>query len=494
MVMATVILRAMAALGWASLASAAFAPAESFISAADSGLGHARRAMTQTTLASSLKDNERKAIDRKYSRKRRKGARLPKHSDEVVGITAGLGLWGDMRRRAGSRHRRLLQETWGAARSRRSGRRRAKLVARFRKYFSDGNTSSSAHVGGGGEEEEEVEFNDDDDEADLSCDLDAMRARAGVIRTRVRLRQESLAKLERLRTDVKLEMRRIGWTKVFDADAGYTNRSVFMYGQNYQKQEPEGKDTNAVMNENELAKINQKWEMKVKMNNLESGMAQEKETKQIESKEVRLVEELQLDRMEKKSLKLQQSILLDRIRLQRLERRIICFESNELGLVGRAVGSTLTSLNDLDFPESNPLALARRQAAKIATTFGESSSVLLRKLDRVRARAGPNNREYASVTDFVARETAAGVRIVGGLLRHPDRLSQLVDPDAPALVPHVPAILSRLDRLESHVTPILSRVLNNKQHLRSIEPYLDEILERFDDIEPHLPWILGELC
>lgn len=51
----------------------------------------------------------------------------------------------------------------------------------------------------------------------------------------------------------------------------------------------------------------------------------------------------------------------------------------------------------------------------------------------------------------------------------------------------------RLDRLESHVTPILSRVLNNKQHLRSIEPYLSEILERLDDIEPHLPWILDHI-
>ena len=53
--------------------------------------------------------------------------------------------------------------------------------------------------------------------------------------------------------------------------------------------------------------------------------------------------------------------------------------------------------------------------------------------------------------------------------------------------------LMRLDRLESHVAPILSRVLNNKQHLRSIEPYLSEILERLDDIEPHLPWILDHI-
>jgi hypothetical protein len=70
---------------------------------------------------------------------------------------------------------------------------------------------------------------------------------------------------------------------------------------------------------------------------------------------------------------------------------------------------------------------------------------------------------------------------------------QLVDPETPTLVPHIPAILARLDRLESHVAPILERVLNNRRHLASIEPYLPEILERFDDIEPHLPWILDNI-
>jgi len=43
------------------------------------------------------------------------------------------------------------------------------------------------------------------------------------------------------------------------------------------------------------------------------------------------------------------------------------------------------------------------------------------------------------------------------------------------------------------VAPILERVLNNRQHLGSIEPYLPEILERFDDIEPHLGWILDNI-
>jgi len=205
------------------------------------------------------------------------------------------------------------------------------------------------------------------------------------------------------------------------------------------------------------------------------------------------MEELQLDRMNQRSLKLQNSILLDRIRLQRLERRILCLESDELGIFDRFAANTLDSLNELDLLEADPVVAVQRQARKFVNTFGESTSVLLRKLDRVQSQSGPNNREYSSVTDFVARETFAGVRIVGSLLSNPSQLSQLVDPDTPTLVPHVPAILARLDRLESHVAPILSRVLNNKRHLRSIEPYLDEILERFDDIEPHLPWILDHI-
>ena len=123
----------------------------------------------------------------------------------------------------------------------------------------------------------------------------------------------------------------------------------------------------------------------------------------------------------------------------------------------------------------------------------------------------------ARSVDFVVKETSAGIRIgelvfihffflaepllklvrlcklVGNLLSNPSRLTQLIDRETTTLIPHVSAILTRLDRLESHVTPILNRVLNNKQHLKTIEPYLPEILERFDDIEPHLPWILDNI-
>lgn len=356
---------------------------------------------------------------------------------------------------------------------------------RFQKYLLRNKLYSSSSSDQP-EEEDEEEYDSskdaEEEEAENSeTSIDAMRARAGVLRTRIRLRQESLSALEKLVSDVKLELKRMDWKNTFDAGAGHTNKSAFVYGQSW-NDNSNGTLTEEVMNG--FAALNQKWEQQIKGSD-KSTMAQEVADN--------LMEASQLDRMHQKSLKLKNSILLDRIRLQRLERRIICFESDELGIVERAVGNTLGSLNDFDFQERNPITAVRRQAAKFVNTFGESTSVLMRKLDRVSAKSGPSNRGYASVTDFVVQETAAGVRIVGNLLSDPSTLIQLVDPDTPTLVPHVPAILARLDRLESHVTPILSRVLNNKQHLRSIEPYLDEILERFDDIEPHLPWILDHI-
>ena len=101
--------------------------------------------------------------------------------------------------------------------------------------------------------------------------------------------------------------------------------------------------------------------------------------------------------------------------------------------------------------------------------------------------------KWTSVGDYVAAQTATGARIVSKIVQDPERLKQLYDPMSPTLIPHAPAILARLDKLESHVAPILERVLNNRRHLASIEPYLDGILERFDDIEPHLPWLLDNI-
>lgn len=461
-----------------------------------------RRALIQSSLASSKTNGrggvDRKQIDRKYEKIT--VARVPTHQEEVVGITGGLALWGELRHRTRGRRRELIQKKLNSLRSRQSGRRRKKLALKFQRYLNRNKSLSSSDTSG--EEGEtldplEEDQEEEEKEEDLcSTSLDSMRARAGVLRTRIRLRQESFSDLERLKTDVRLEMTRIGWKNEFE------DRGAFMYGQNSRKEEPDAKETADIMNEFQLAAINEKWKRQIKGetegNDHVSTGARENDKEdygfEVEEEEPdNLMEELQLDRLEGRSLKLQNSILLDRIRLQRLERRIRCFESDELGILERAVGNTLESLNEFDFQERNPVLAAQLQAKKFANTFGESTSVLLRKIDRVQSKSGRNNRDYTSVTDFVVRETAAGVRIVGNLLSHPAQLSQLVDPDTPTLVPHVPAILARLDRLESHVTPILSRVLNNKQHLRSIEPYLDEILERFDDIEPHLPWILDHV-
>jgi len=132
----------------------------------------------------------------------------------------------------------------------------------------------------------------------------------------------------------------------------------------------------------------------------------------------------------------------------------------------------------------------RGLVGRAKTTFFNSAEVLKRKLNRVKLQEGAKNKKYPSVGQYVVSQNTIGARIIGELVIHPDRLLQLADPNTPSLLPHIPAIYARLDQLEDHVAPILEKVLNNRRHLQSIEPYLDQVLERFDDIEPHLPWIL----
>ena len=409
---------------------------------------------------------------------------------EAAGISSGIGIWRDLRQSVKRRRRRTLE----GLRTKNSGRRRRRLSSRFRNYLK------RRRVGAKNESTDVIEINRNnlyDDDIENNTDVDSMRARSGVLRTKIRLRQEELTDLDLLMRDVSIELKRQEWENRDESNPGY--KSVFSYDQ-LGKETMKGDDDNLgnindIMNEYSLGIINKKWKERIK----EQPISVISDTMDLgdeidgslEDSEF-LMDEFQLNLMKKRSLELQSSILLDRIELQRLERRILCCESDELGVIENLVGNGLERINEFDFL-SNPVTVARRQAKKFTNTFGESTSVLLRKLDRVSTRSGKNNKDYKSVSDFVAQETAAGVRIVGNLLSNPSQLTQLIDPDTPTLVPHVPAILARLDRLETHVSPILSQVLNNKQHLRTIEPYLGEILERFDDIEPHLPWILDHI-
>lgn len=180
-----------------------------------------------------------------------------------------------------------------------------------------------------------------------------------------------------------------------------------------------------------------------------------------------------LDAMRARAGLLRTSILKQQMELQKLETQILCCSRGK------------NTPND-------PIEAVQGLARQSYTTFMNSANVLARKLQRVQSRTGRNNQQWPSAYDFIATQVATGGRILGNLLQNPTQLTQLAAEyrEIPALVPHWPAILARLDRLEGHVAPILERVLNNRRHLPSIEPYLDEILERFDDIEPHLPWIL----
>lgn len=175
-----------------------------------------------------------------------------------------------------------------------------------------------------------------------------------------------------------------------------------------------------------------------------------------------------------RAAKLRQSIVKQQAELLELERKIRC-------CYGYAA---------LEGNQNIELAAI---ANSTFTTFMASTNVLKRKLERVKDGVGPSNKKWNNVGEYAVHELASGLRIVSGIFQRPEQIKQLIDPQTPTLVPHVPAILAQLDKLEGHVSPILERVLNNRQHLASIEPYLDEILERFDDIEPHLPWILDNI-
>ena len=153
---------------------------------------------------------------------------------------------------------------------------------------------------------------------------------------------------------------------------------------------------------------------------------------------------------------LKQRILKQQVELQRLERRLVA--TDDLSWIGFSVNNTLHS-------------------------FRDSSNVLRRKLKRVEGKVGiQNERWHGSVREFMVAQTHSGVRIVDRLLHNSTQLRQLLDPETPKLLAHVPAILARLDRLEGHVPEILEKVLNNHRHLAYISPHLPQILERFDDI------------
>jgi len=178
-----------------------------------------------------------------------------------------------------------------------------------------------------------------------------------------------------------------------------------------------------------------------------------------------------------------------------LERKIACctVEGESLEEIGNNGNNIVIS--GISYSLWSSSTLVTNLGSRLGRTFKSSSNVFLRKIDRVQKRVGPNNQQWEGrVGAYLFYELFAGLRIASRLASEPRQIQQLVsDPRTPTLVPHAPAILARLDRLEPHVRPIIEGVLNNRQHLASIEPYLDEILERFDDIEPHLPWILDNI-
>lgn len=192
--------------------------------------------------------------------------------------------------------------------------------------------------------------------------------------------------------------------------------------------------------------------------------------------------ESNVDAMRARAGKLRKSILTQQMELRDMERRIMCCSQG---------------IDVVEYDDKSDVEFVQVVTKQALTTFWSSLRVLYRKLARVYNGPGEGDavaesERWESVGDFVYNQTFTGARIVKNLFENPDSLRRLVDSQTPTLVPHAPAILARLDRLESHVGPILARVLEQR-YLADIEPYLEDILERFDDIEPHLPWILGNI-
>ena len=199
------------------------------------------------------------------------------------------------------------------------------------------------------------------------------------------------------------------------------------------------------------------------------------------------------DMMIARAAKLRQSIVKQQDELINLERQISCCSDD--GDSSKMIGNNNIVVSGISYSLWSSSSLVTNLATRLVRTFRASSDVFLRKIDRVQKQIGPNNQKYeGKVGAYLFYEFLSGLRIASKLATEPGQIKQLVsDPRMPTLVPHAPAILARLDKLEVHVRPIIEGVLNNRQHLASIEPYLDEILERFDDIEPHLTWILENI-
>lgn len=322
---------------------------------------------------------------------------------EPAGITPSIGLWKEFRRLLRVRRQQPLKDTLDYTKLsfllKSEGRRRKKIKERLKKLgykFSlkkDGKVeleNTNAQL----VDEEEDEYN--------QYSLDGLRATAGVLRTRIRLKQDELKELEVLMKDVVREMRMEGFLDKKQTDKEVEVRKVTDTMTTISTTLGNG----GMMGEDELYALNDQWKNKA----YNTEQISNDESNEDERDDDELVYEFQLDLMKTRATEIQSQILLDRVKLQRLERRILCCESTELGLLERAVGNTLDTLNESEFL-ADPIAVIRQRARKFTTTFGESSSVLFRRIDRESYTSDAKERDLESLSDFVVKETSAGIRI-----------------------------------------------------------------------------------
>lgn len=129
------------------------------------------------------------------------------------------------------------------------------------------------------------------------------------------------------------------------------------------------------------------------------------------------VPEKKLDEMRAQAGVLRTRILKQQEELRRLEHKIEQARSTRKMASLPAPISSVTQTLDR--------TLTKGGAARVLGTFWESVRLLKRKLERVRAKRGPENRRWDSVGTYLSAQASTAVRIGGKLAQDPSRLVQV---------------------------------------------------------------------
>ena len=130
------------------------------------------------------------------------------------------------------------------------------------------------------------------------------------------------------------------------------------------------------------------------------------------------VPEKKLDEMRAQAGVLRTRILKQQEELRRLEHKI------EQARSTRKMAPLPAPINSVT--QTLDRTLTKGGAARVLGTFWESVRLVKRKLERVRAKRGPENRRWDSVGTYLSAQASTAVRIGGKLAQDPSRLVQVM--------------------------------------------------------------------